>query len=400
MSHGNRWTLLSDFVKETSRTLVKLTLDAQLTRVYWEPLRAMCGDMVALRGESASAVAPAQVSGVALLAGKKVSDLGPVSPTDPHAFALTWQVKDVAVTTTGAVAGEMSTGAAKRTAEAPLTVDGLSIPDPQPVTWALRAGRFGWTASFRFTMAAGVLHIQQTLRCHKAWSGKRILFDFLLDGRSDWAWAKKIGATWHFWDETMAHPKWRPLWRPIGGYLMKTVIFIRRGSAHVDRSDPSSHWPETFAEPPGFEAQKSQWLANIHQVWDDKFAFKRKDCASADPACCRWIIRITVDWSNTTGDKDVYVIWAQDWERSNARDWYLSEHRLGVAGHECGHLLGAYDEYAGGAVSATGKIDPNSIMGSRLSTAHPRHFDEMIPKIGEKIFTATGRAWTFEVRHK
>ena len=107
-----------------------------------------------------------------------------------------------------------------------------------------------------------------------------------------------------------------------------------------------------------------------------------------------------VKWDDNAGDKLVYAIAAQDWERSNAKDWYLSEHRLGVAGHECGHLLGAYDEYTGGAIdTATNIIDNDSIMGQNLTKGHPRHLDGLRDQVKSKINGWIGRSWDFEVKN-
>ena len=130
------------------------------------------------------------------------------------------------------------------------------------------------------------------------------------------------------------------------------------------------------------------------------------NCSSGDKACkssasnqCTWRIRVKVEWSDDPGNKLIYAIWSQDWERSNAKDWYLSENRAGVAAHEDGHLLGAYDEYTGGAVDpATSKVEDDSIMGQNLTKGYPRHLDGIRDQAKTLINGLTGRIWDFEVK--
>jgi hypothetical protein len=58
-------------------------------------------------------------------------------------------------------------------------------------------------------------------------------------------------------------------------------------------------------------------------------------------------------------------------------NWYVNS-PPNIIAHEIGHMIGAYDEYRGGALSATDpKIDTASIMGSRAENgvALPRHLE-------------------------
>ncbi|MBT7436552.1 MAG: hypothetical protein HN791_10890 [Gammaproteobacteria bacterium] len=68
------------------------------------------------------------------------------------------------------------------------------------------------------------------------------------------------------------------------------------------------------------------------------------------------------------------VIHSAGWA-PNQHNWYINMPPKVVA-HEIGHMLGAYDEYRGGALSYKKPvIDTSSIMGSKLSAsqAYPRH---------------------------
>jgi hypothetical protein len=72
-----------------------------------------------------------------------------------------------------------------------------------------------------------------------------------------------------------------------------------------------------------------------------------------------------------------------------------------VAGHECGHLLGAYDEYTGGAIHPkTKKIEADSIMGQNLKAAKPRHLDGLRDEAQKKIKSWIGRDWDLEIKKR
>jgi hypothetical protein len=137
----------------------------------------------------------------------------------------------------------------------------------------------------------------------------------------------------------------------------------------------------------------------MHSVWDDKFDLVHRSCMSADAKTCKWRMRVKVEWVASGGDKVVYGVWAQEWENSNAQDFYLTENRPGVGAHEVGHLLGAYDEYATGALDpVTPKIEDDSIMGNDLTKGIPRHLDGLRDQAKSKINGWTGQSWEFEVK--
>ena len=215
-----------------------------------------------------------------------------------------------------------------------------------------------------------------------------------------WGYINKVGSTWKYWDTSAKEgDRWKPLPRSIDSYTVNNIFFVKSGSDFVGRDNPAHKWPEAFAEPPQLEAKKKAWLENIHKVWGGAFALHRDGCQSGSSDCCRWKLRVKVEWSDKPGDKTVYAVWAAGWERSNAKDWFLTESRVGVAAHECGHLLGAYDEYTGGAVDpGTNKVEDDSIMGAKLTRGYPRHLDGMRDEIAKLINTQVSRSWSFEVK--
>jgi hypothetical protein len=276
------------------------------------------------------------------------------------------------------------------------------VPDKAPaqVSFSRSSGIYGWTASFKIGIDKDKIKINQILQIKKAWLGKAVTFDSTLDGGlTGLAFVKKDATTWKYWDTVATPNKWTALPRGISEYTIQNIVFVKSGTNFVGRNSPTQVWPEAFAEPTNYAAKKTEWLANIHNVWDNKFNLFHKDCKSAVRNHCAWRIRVQVEWSDDPGDKLVYAVWAQDWERSNASDWYLTENRGGLAAHEGGHLFGAYDEYTGGAVDpATNKIENDSVMGQNLTKGYPRHLDGLRDQAKIIINGLTGRTWDFEIK--
>ena len=366
----------------------------------WAPLEAYCADQVKLLGSATNMDANTSASGQGVVA--KQGTVASLSGTGQSSFTLQWRVKDVVFSGPEAspkkdVQGKLSAGGLTAAAPQPLAVKPVPERPPQAVSFNRSSGQYGWTAAFRVWIKGDNVVVQQALKITPAWLGKWVSFDEEADGRAGWGFNKKDVTRWVFWDT--AAGAWAPLPRGVSEYTVNNLVFIRQGAAYVARDQASFQWPEGFAAGPDYQAKTTAWLANINEVWDNKFYLKHKECRSGADACCRWRIRVHVRWTAGDGDKEIYAISAQEWERSNAKDWYLSEHRVGVAAHECGHLLGAYDEYEGGAVDpASNKIEEVSVMGSSLSVAHARHLDGLRDEAGKIINAAIGRSWTFEVK--
>lgn len=377
--------------------------DRKLLKVSWAQSKAMCGDNVSLMATATNF--PDNSKCAAEITNDKTK-VASIKATGKNDFELPWEIKDIVFKGSTmpdniSLHAKASACGQTKSTETPLLIERLPDQADTKLKWSLSSSPYGWDASFKFNVKKDVLNIKQVIQVKKAWLGKWISFDTTLDSRSDWGWIKKIGPTWKFWDTTATPKAWKNLPRAASNYTINNVIFIESGSDYVDRDDAANKWPESFVDPPNYDTKKQAWLDNIHDVWDEKFIFERKGCKTSDKACCAWELKFDVQWSDTAGDKLIYIIWAQEWERSNAKDWYLSENRTSVAAHECGHLLGAYDEYTGGAVdTATNKIEDDSIMGQDLTKAFARHLNELRDQVGAKINTAIGKSWTFEVKAK
>jgi hypothetical protein len=286
--------------------------------------------------------------------------------------------------------------AVKRLPDKDLEQVNIACSSPKSVNGT---NNYGWTANFRLGVKDTDVLVRMTLQVKKAWLGKWISFAAADKLKQATGYIKKVGGAWKYYDT--GKKAWEALPRNVSNYKINSQVFVQSGKAYVGRDDASKTWPEAFADSPDFETKKTAWLKNIHQVWDDKFKFQRKDLKGTARGCCEWPIDVKVNWSNAAGDKEVYIIWAQEAERSNARDWYLTYPNDGVAGHECGHLLAAYDEYSGGAIHPKTKlVENNSIMGNNLTTGKPRHLDDLRQEMERKVKAWIGRDWKLETKDK
>lgn len=394
----------------------------KLIEVHWTPREAMCGDPVRLVATAENMPANTAAQGKGAITTSANKTVLTESSTGQSLFnfpqANTWAVKDVLFSGTPTplrheLKGEAS--ALGQTAETkptePLVVK--RIPDKEPpeeVSASVTSTGFvcTWNSVFKIGFKDNKFITSLQMQYKKSWKGQWVSFDSAHDGgRSDWAFVKKVGADWKFWDNTAATPSWAPLPRAIGSYTPNTIIFIKDGAAFKSRSG-SETWPEAFPESPtpSFDTVKDSWLANINATWDGKFKLHRKNCPSSDPNCCTWPIKVEAKWDSTSGQKLVYLVWTQQWAstvdgRSDAQDWYIGDNRTGLAPHEFGHLLGAYDEYTGGAMDpASSTIDPNTIMGQNLPlTPKTRHLGNWCKQVKDKMATWTSHShWEFEVK--
>lgn len=381
--------------------------------VEWTTAEVYCADMASMNGQAVGIESKVTGSGSVEVSKDTV---GSPSVEGQTSFPLKWQASGVDFAPAPPAKGLPP----KLPAIGKLSADGMSATTPkalvvkrlpdQPlaqVSIACKSPKkvngehnYGWTAKFKLGVEDAKIKVNQTLQIKKAWSGRRVRFRRLKDKvKQRWAYVKKDGADWKYWDE--ADSAWKATPRDITAYdkSVETIVFVKSGSSFKGRDKPALTWPESFAEPTNYEEMKGKWLKNIADTWGRVFLVKHKKCTGV--GLCQWDIDVDVKWSTTAGDKLVWAIWAAEWERSNASDWFLSEHRLSVAGHECGHLLAAYDEYKGGAIHPkTKKIEADTIMGQNLTTARPRHLDDFKKELRKKIKGWIGRDWELEIKRR
>ena len=126
---------------------------------------------------------------------------------------------------------------------------------------------------------------------------------------------------------------------------------------------------------------KTVWQSKIEQIWSKKFCVRDMEGNSVP-------IVMTLDFSGPDFHHDV-IVKAGGRCCSDVLNWHIMDSPLVIA-HEFGHMLGAYDEYAGGALDPqTGLLDPTSIMTSRPETAriYPRHLKSILLWFTQKTGT-------------
>jgi hypothetical protein len=114
-----------------------------------------------------------------------------------------------------------------------------------------------------------------------------------------------------------------------------------------------------------FKEKVSRWEAAIESVWNDRFY------ASVDQV--ELPVKFAIRFTHFKPQHRV-IVHPGDWV-PNQHNWYIDTPGFVVA-HEIGHMLGAYDEYNGGALSPERPvIDSTSIMGGKPSQgrAYARH---------------------------
>jgi hypothetical protein len=366
----------------------------------------MCGDPVRLvaTAENMPANTAAQGKGTITTSANKLvlteSSTGQSTFNFPQ--ATDWNVKDVVFSGTPpplqhALKGEASAlGQTVQTPPtAPLVVKRIPDKDLELVSTAITSGIYGWTSVFQIGFKDNKFTTHLKMHYTKAWQGKYII------KQSSVVFVKKIGTAWKSWDASAQ--SWTG---PYNNQTVRDMIFLKVGNVFKDRDSSQHEWPESFPDSASFDTVKATWLSRIHSTWDGKFKLKRKNCPSSNPDnCCAWPIDVKAEWNEASGDKDVFLIWTQQWNgnddgRSNAKDWYIGDTDIGTAPHEFGHLLGAYDEYTGGALAPAGTIDDNTVMGLNMTlTPKTRHLDNWCTLVTSKIRTWTGHSsWEFEVK--
>ena len=253
--------------------------------------------------------------------------------------------------------------------------------------------RYQWQSTFRQKVEGFTTTVALTLHITKGWLGYRIRIG------GNWRWCKRVGTTWQYHDGT----NWVNVPGSIGSYTREEIVFRQDGSNFVsDTPGVTGTWPEAFTDFEIPEDKTNAWLTAITNAWDDKFYLKRDGCTSDNENCCRYTVRVEVNFSETEGESMVRAVNGNG--RSNSAHWFLGDPDDDMAAHEAGHLFGNFDEYdADGAIDtgdATYNHVPDSIMGDNMSTTHPRHYNTYAEHLGTIAGSASGIERNFEVIRK
>ncbi|MBL8483466.1 MAG: hypothetical protein JNJ60_14810, partial [Rhodocyclaceae bacterium] len=128
------------------------------------------------------------------------------------------------------------------------------------------------------------------------------------------------------------------------------------------------------------DALQTAWEHGIERVWSNRYDV-------IDDQGFRYPLIFDVSFVNGAADQTVTV--HSGTGRTNMSNWYTSmpggwpDDRQGeIAAHEFGHMVGLFDEYAGGALdpNANPNVFSNSIMAD-LGPPQPRHFETILDLI-------------------
>jgi hypothetical protein len=122
------------------------------------------------------------------------------------------------------------------------------------------------------------------------------------------------------------------------------------------------------------EAQKKYWLEGIESNWRNRFSLRFAD-GSTIPIVIRPVFTVL--------DAHHEVVVRDGDGRPNQLNWYLNNSANLIA-HEVGHMLGAFDEYNGGAISsATNQLDADSLMGKNTENGQllPRNLSFVLDNV-------------------
>ncbi len=134
--------------------------------------------------------------------------------------------------------------------------------------------------------------------------------------------------------------------------------------------------------PPLSPAEKATMKADIEGKLGGKWLFHRAHCKNGggcgcpkNRGCCKIPVKIVVEFVESGHHHEVNLF--QGAGRANATNWTRVKTRENSYAHETGHLLGFYDEYAGGAVGKPPrwKVRPGVIMSTGLAVPVEYYWD-------------------------
>lgn len=229
-------------------------------------------------------------------------------------------------------------------------------------------------------------------------------------GHEDWRFCKKSAAGGArelvYWDGA----DWRPVpssWTSdLGTKLHGTAVWAEGGVTKTQWGkmpwpDPVPEWSQAALQ--GKDERLAEIKATIETGWTGTFDFKREQCASGDPMCCRHRIRCEINFAETAVKRGPRIILAENDGRANANAWPYDVD-TNTAMHEFGHHLGNPDEYPGATSvdatvngdGATAGIDPEGLMGDG-STLRQRYYDTIRTVFVSLVARETKKLFTYAI---
>lgn len=397
-----------------------------------------CGDTVTVAGRGTKLTAGADAKGHLFLAGQaateKAIELQSVAIGADGGVKGTGRIQDVhklAADPTVEVQAHLYADGVKADSEKPSRIGRVadfadeSFPTPprHPAT-----GFSDLVPGYVGTLSGRELKLHVRVKYVQGWRR------WVLTDATGPHWADRAAAGWKVWDA--AAKTWGAYAGTVRSNMIRELVLSKNGSGKIgpwldpyyesklggypDKTSDGSALPDYAMS----DSALAESISSSKAAWDNRFEIKRKGCTGAKD-CCRFTLRIDLTLSPTEARPDFtinYVGKEGGAGRANVTNWYNEEEfieddgsygakspgRTYVHAHEVGHMLGAYDEYTGGAVAPSPLIDGNSIMGSAylsdLSTnTIPKKY--MLGDAAEFLRQLVGAkhprlGWEFEMKDK
>jgi hypothetical protein len=397
-----------------------------IKNLAWEKTEAACGDKVKITADTLLNEGTEVQIDLKTQQGNSAT-LKPIpAKVTGGRIEAEWQVADVSFLSGGKSIGNVqvkaSIDAKGETAEntAPIVILAYSDAEAQTYTSNKKWGKYSNHAEFSQMIKGFRNFVRVDLKAVKAWGGTYVDMSSKLSGKAGgcpWdghRWGRGTGVNAMLPNEYYDGNVWKPF---PSGFKLKpdlygTVAFYKSGSQFLLAGGGSGSWPEAFADydfdDPKYVKRRQEWIDCTHDTWTGVFAIRRKDCPSQKTnGCCRYglevalIFAIQPAWSN-----GVTCICPGDL-RSNTATWFMGDSRIEVAAHETGHHMDNPDEYKNGAVDtslngdgAVNGIDPDCIMGQKLTQVKKRHYHAFVEMNKRLIKQAYGKDYEYEVVDK
>jgi type VI secretion system VgrG family protein len=215
---------------------------------------------------------------------------------------------------------------------------------------------------------------------------------------------QKILVYWNgnTWVPVPPPPSWSD---PIGTKLYGMAVWQELGVVKTQFGtlpwpDPVPEWSARALE--AKETRLDDASGAIGSYWTHEFELKRESCLSNAPECCRYTVRCSVSFVETSIKRGGIILSESD-SRANSGAWPMDLDNR-TAAHEYGHHLGNPDEYVGaGSVDPTvngdgaiAGIDDESLMGEGYDIRR-RHYKPICGALSHLVSTHLGKTYTYTV---
>lgn len=379
--------------------------DALIENVSWRKTKVFCGDEALLAGAAKAMPAGALAQGTLGETGKAVANLDPCTVSDGVVQGL-FRAKDVgSLISEGWMAefgGTLEAGGAKAAAENTLQVcrpmDFSLMGFTSRPVHAVENGYASLKPEFRGSLKGDEFEVTVKIKYEPGWRA------FMVRVAGSWfhGWRKADG-TYEYHDGSV----WKAAGAVSDADIAETSLAgpSRKTVYYNTAPFPTpARYPDYSVSDTDIEKSRSECEA----AWSNRFYVKRRGCTGATE-CCRWKIKLKVVFSTSESNPDYAIVFVGSPGgpgRSNVLAWFMREEyadgsvhdvRDNVHAHEMGHMLGAWDEYTGGASKPGGPITDDSLMGANLNPPKAHHLADVAELLRQRLRARDSLDWNLEV---